>query len=268
MPKGGAPLWKRENPFFKAADFYDPRPMVMHETLNYLFDDRPHILAPHLTHWMRELPRFADFVETHRNKIRKKIRGIPGSDGFHDLRAELETAYLLLREKRFTLAYEPYGQGTGRGPDFAVTFRTRITFNVEVTRMRISIRENDEGEQSLFDPQVEGRRLAEIVGSKLSQMLPSMMNLLVIMADLQTMCELDVGKVMNQLKQRAEQKEPQLFQRHSFRDTSDFFRYYQRLSAVLLRSTGNDESGKCPILWINNQTKHPLPAPICTILQR
>jgi hypothetical protein len=82
------------------------------------------------------------------------------------------------------------------------------------------------------------------------------------------MCELDVSQVMSQLKQRAEQKEPQLFQRHSFRDTSDFFKYYQRLSGVLLHSTGDDESGTCPILRLNNQTKHPLPAPICTILQR
>jgi hypothetical protein len=243
--------------------------MVIQETLNYLFDHRPHVLAPPLTHWMSELPRFADFVQTHRDKIRKKIRGSPSADGFQDLRAELETAYLLLRERRFTLAYEPYGQGTGRGPDFAVTFRTRLTFNVEVRRMRLSIRENnDVGEPPLFDPQAEGRRLADIVGSKLSQMLPGMMNLLVIMADDQTMCELEVGQVMNQFKQRAEQKEPQLFQRHSFRDKSDFFKSYQRLSGVLLRSTGQQESGKCPILWLNNQTKHPLPAPICTILQR
>ena len=134
--------------------------------------------------------------------------------------------------------------------------------------MRISIRENDEGEQPLFDPQHEGRRMADIVGSKLSQMLPGMMNLLVIMADHQRICELEVGQVMNQLKQRAEQKEAQLFQRHSFRGSSDFFKYYQRLSGVLLRSTGNPETGQCPILWLNNQTKHPLPASICTILQR
>lgn len=242
--------------------------MVMHETLNYLFDNRPHVLEPPLTQWTSELPRFADFVETHRDKIRKKIRSIPSADGLQDLRAELETAYLLLREKRFTLAYEPYGKGTGRGPDFAVTFRTRITFNVEVTRMQIAIRENDEGEQPLFNPRYESRRMAEIVGSKLSQMSPSMMNLLLIMADQPTLCELDVGKVLHQLKQRAEKKEPQLFQRHGFRDTADFFKYYHRLSGVLLRSTGQPETGRCPILWLNNQTKHPLPAPVCTILQR
>lgn len=242
--------------------------MVIQETLAYLFDHKPHVLAPHLTPWMSELPRFADFVAAHRDKIRKKIRGSRSADGFQDLRAELETAYLFLREKRFTLAYEPYGQGTGRGPDFAVTFRTRLTFNVEVTRMRRSVRENDEGEPPLFDPQAEGRRLAEIVSSKLSQMLPGMMNLLVIVADQPALCELEVGQVMNQLKQRAEQKEPQLFQRHSFRHTADFFKHYQRLSGVWLRSTGQLETGKCPVLWLNNQTKHPLPAPVCTILQR
>jgi hypothetical protein len=242
--------------------------MPIPETLNYLFDNKPHLLAPPLTDWMRDLPRFADFVETHRDKIRKKIRGIPDSDGFHDLRAELETAYLLLQEKRFTLAYEPYGKGTGRGPDFAVTFRTHTTFNVEVTRLRNSGQEKDESGPPPFNPPYEGRRLAEIAGSKLRQMLPSMMNLLVIMADHQAMCELDVGRAMNHLKQRAEQKEPQLFQRHNFRDASDFFKHYQRLSGLLLRTTGSPETGKCPILWLNNQAKHPLPGPICTILQR
>ena len=242
--------------------------MVIQETLNYLFDHKPHLLAPHLTPWMSELPRFADFVAAHRDKIRKKIRGSHSADGLQDLRAELETAYLFLHEKRFTLAYEPYGKGTGRGPDFAVTFRTRLTFNVEVTRMRLSIREQDAGEPPLFDPQAEGRRLAEIVGSKLSQMLPGMMNLLVIVADQPALCELEVGQVMNQLKERAEQKEARLFQRHSFRHTADFFKYYQRLSGVWLRSTGQHETGKCPVLWLNNQTKHPLPAPVCTILQR
>ncbi len=238
--------------------------MVIQATLNYLFDHKPHLLTPPLRGWMRDEPRFADFVQIHRDKIRKKIRGISSADGFQDLRAELEAAYVLLQEKRFTLAYEPYGQGTGRGPDLAVTFRTRITFNVEVTRMRAKA----ETEPPLFDPQGEGRRLADIVSSKLGQMPPRMMNLLMIIADEPRVGELELGQVMNQLKQRAEQKEAQLFQRHGFRGTPDFFKYYQRLSGVLLRSTGQPETGLCPLLWLNNQTKHPLPAPLGPILQR
>jgi len=242
--------------------------MIIHETLNYLFDNNPHVLRVPLTTWMKDAPRFADFVTIHQAKIRKKIKSIRNFESSQDLRAELETAYLLLQEKRFALAYEPYNKEAGRGPDFAVTFKTHTIFNVEVTRMRHSIREHDESEPPLFDPQYEGRRLADNVSSKLSQMLPGMMNLLVIMADHQRIGELDVDKVMNQLKQRAEQKDSQLFRRHRFRSTADFFKYYQRLSGVLLRNPGNDKSGKSPILWLNNQTKHPLPAPICTILQR
>lgn len=242
--------------------------MIIHETLNYLFDNNPHVLRVPLTTWMKDTPRFADFVALHQAKIRKKIKSIHTFESSQDLRAELETAYLLLQEKRFTLAYEPYNKEVGRGPDFAVTFRTRLIFNVEVTRMRHSMREPDESEPPLFDPHYEGRRMAHSVSSKLSQMLPGMMNLLVIMADHHRIGELDVGQAMNQLKQRAEQKDPQLFRRHRFRGTADFFKYYQRLSGVLLRNPGSDETGKSPILWLNNQTKHPLPAPVCTILQR
>jgi hypothetical protein len=240
--------------------------MIIHETLNYLFDNNPHILRVPLTTWMKDTPRFADFVTLHQAKIRKKIKSIRNFENAQDLRAELETAYLLLQEKRFDLAYEPYNKKAGRGPDFAVTFKTHTIFNVEVTRMRYSNREHDKSEPPLFDPEYEGRRLADNVSSKLSQMLPGMMNLLVIVADDQRIGELEVGKVMNQLKQRAEQKDSELFRRHNFRGTADFFNYYQRLSGVLLRNPGNDESGKSPILWLNNQTKHPLPAPICTIL--
>jgi hypothetical protein len=244
--------------------------MTIDETLRYLFDNIPHILLPAMSGWMNESPRFASFVETYRDKIRKKIRGIHHSDGFQDLQAELETAYLLLREQRFTLAYEPYGRGTMRGPDFAVTFKTRITFNIEVTRMRVSVQAVDQkqAEQTRLDPQYEANRLADIVCSKLGQMLPSMMNLLVIVADSPTVYEWDVGKAMLRLKQRAEQKDPRLYQRHGFRDTSDFFKHYQRLSTVLVRCAGKDEPDPSPILWLNNQAKHPLPAPIYTILQR
>jgi hypothetical protein len=242
------------------------------ETLDYLFDYKPHVLIPILIQWMSESSRFLTFVETYRDKIRKKIRTIPDAEGFYDLQAELETASVLLQEKRFALVYEPYGKGTGRGPDFAVTFKTHLTFNVEVTRLRLSSQEHDTGqtqaEQPPLDHHYMGRRLAEIAGNKLRQMLPSMMNLLVIVSDDGAVCEVELDKVMIGLKQRAEQKDAQLFKRHDFRDPSDFFKHYQRLSGVLLRSAGERETEKCPLLWLNNQAKHPLPAPIGVILRR
>jgi len=69
--------------------------------------------------------------------------------------------------------------------------------------------------------------MADSVSSKLSQMLPGMMNLLVIMADHQRIGELDVGQVMNQLKQRAEQKDPRLFRQH--RSATDILLSVQNL---------------------------------------
>jgi hypothetical protein len=237
--------------------------MAINETLNYLFDDVPHLLSPSLNGWMSESVRFATFVETYRDKIRKKIRTARDPDSSQDLQAELETAYLLLREPRFDLAYEPYGRGGMRGPDFAVTFRTHTTFNVEVTRMRMALQELDPGrvEQA-------GYRLADIVCSKLGQMPPGIMNLLVIMADSQAICELDIAQVLKQLKLRAEQKDPRLYQRHRFRNPADFFKYFQRLSGILVRSAGDDGPGRCPILWLNSQAKHVLPRPICHSLER
>lgn len=242
------------------------------ETLDYLFDSKPHILLPTLAQWMSESSRFALFMETNRDKIRKKIRTLPDTESAYDLQAELQTAYWLLGEKRFVLGYEPYGKGTGRGPDFAVTFKTNLIFNVEVTRLRFSSQENNTGQEGVelpaLDHQYQSRRLAEIVSSKLHQTLPSMMNLLVIVADDSAIRDLELDKVMLGLKQRAEQKDPHLFKRHDFRDSSDFFKHYQRLSGVLLRSAAGQEPGKCPLLWLNNQAKHPLPGPISTVLRR
>jgi len=234
--------------------------MAINDTINYLFDDTPHLLSPFVNRWMSESVRFVTFVETYRDKIRKKIRITRDADGFQDLQAELETAYLLLREPRFDLTYEPYGRGGMRGPDFAVTFRTHTTFNVEVTRMRMALQE--------IDPGQAGYRLGDIICSKLGQMPAGMMNLLVIMADSQAICELDVASALKRLKLRAEQKDPRLYQRHRFRNPADFFKYYQRLSGLLVRSAGDDPPGKCPLLWLNSQAKHSLPRPICHSLER
>ena len=88
--------------------------------------------------WLASSRRFAAFVTTFRDKIRKKFRATPDQEGLLDLRLELETAYLLLKEQSLSLVYEPEQSGQGRSPDFAVTFTTSLTFMVEVTRLRAS----------------------------------------------------------------------------------------------------------------------------------
>jgi hypothetical protein len=56
-------------------------------------------------------------------------------------------------------------------------------------------------------------------------------------------------------------------QRYGFRDRSDFFRHYQRLSEILIR-TPRFEATRSLINWINPQAKHPLPGKVHTAFYR
>jgi hypothetical protein len=246
------------------------------QLLGYLFDDKPHILAHAMSDWIGAAPRFKAFATTYRDKIRKKIRITQNDTAIKDLEVELETAYWLLQEKRFTVAYEPYNSQKIRGADFAVTFKA-ITFNVEVTRIG-----SREGKQPLSeleeapdvqpdtqpDPQHAGGRLTDTVCDKFGQMRPGMVNVLVVVADSDFVHLLDLNQAMTRLKERAEQKEAGLFGRYGLVKTADFFKYYLRLSAILVRPAGEQEGTTRSMLWINNQAKQPLPGPLRTILQR
>lgn len=247
------------------------------QLLDYLFDNTPqtHILAAPMSRWIELSPRFKAFAATYRDKIRKKIRVTQNDAGIKDLEAELEAAFWLLQEKRFTVAYEPYSSEKTRAPDFAVTFKS-YTFNVEVTRMGTR-----EGEQRLYttedittttlDPEQVGGRLTDTVCDKLGQMRPGMINLLLVMMDSNFFRVLDIHQAMAQLRVQAERKEAGLFGRYGFVNAADFFKYYLRLSGVLVRNAGEPgkESGTAEsLLWLNKQTKHPLARPLKTLLQR
>ena len=90
-------------------------------------------MARELLEWLTGSARFRAFAEAHRDKIRKKFRGATDAESLRDVRAELQTARLLLADRRIELAFEAYGSGKG-GPDFTVTFRGARSFNLEVTR--------------------------------------------------------------------------------------------------------------------------------------
>jgi len=247
------------------------------ELLRMIFGGEAHILAPSLAEWMVASPRFAAFVETYRDKIRKKVRGMRDAEGLRDLQLELETAYLLLEARQLTVAYEPYGTGKARGPDFAVTYTTSVTFNVEVTRMRVSSRERskeqpddlaDGAADAPFEVQHEAARLADIVCGKLGQMLPSMINLLIVYPD---DARLDQGVVMlamAQLKERAERKDTDFLLRKGFASTQEFFKHYQRLSGILVRSSENNGTAAPPVLWANPQARHPVPPSVGALLRK
>jgi hypothetical protein len=179
-----------------------------------------------------------------------------------DLQLELETAYLFLQEKTLNVVYEPQ-YGKVRGPDFAVTFTTRLTFMVEVTRLR-KVQTHMNGQETSF-PLLE--RLIDATCSKLGQMLLQRSNVLIVGVDppLPTLDELQPAMV--RFQQRVERDESALLQRYHFRDRADFFHQFQRLSEIFVRDSQR-YANESNVLWINPQAKYPLPNRVRSALYR
>lgn len=223
------------------------------DLLSYIFTNTRLPLAVQFSQWLQASPRFRLFAETYRDKIRKKVRNITDDAGCGDLGAELSVAYFLSLERRFTLEYEKYGTGKQRGPDFSVTYKTHIPFDVEVTRLRISI--------SKEAP--EPGKLINTICSKLEQLPPSIMNILALITDEGEYASDDLVAALRLLQEHADGKDDDYFVRRGFQGVRDFRRYYGRLSAI--RMATRDTS---LVLWLNPQAKHPLPSDLANILRR
>ena len=62
----------------------------------YVLDGQLHPpIGDELRGWVEASPRFRSFVETHRDKVRKKLRGALDTDARQDVRAELRLASTL-----------------------------------------------------------------------------------------------------------------------------------------------------------------------------
>jgi hypothetical protein len=235
--------------------------MKVNEITAYVFSGSTYSFAALFARWLEASPQFRVFAETHRDKIRKKVRNIRDEDTQRDLVAELAAACWLAGERRFAMAYEAYSAGKQRGPDFSVTFRTRIPFNVEVTRLRAG-GTGPPGEEAV--PRI---KIANTICAKLAQLPPSVINVLVLVTDGAAYEAGDLAGAPAWLAERALRKDDSFFQRRGLLGTRDFHHHYQRLSAVLLRrlvATGE----LAPLgLWPNPQARHPLPADLATILR-
>lgn len=237
--------------------------MQTDELLDYLFDGKPHLLAEPVDAWLESSRRFTSFASAFRDKIRKKLRVTRDEKTLFDLRLEMETAYLLLREKTLSLTYEPEQSKSIRSPDFAVTYTTSFTFMVEVTRLRAAPKPGSLS--PLISP--NGERLADAICSKLGQLLPQRSNVLIIGMDEARVMYHDLQASMLRIQQRAEQSDSAFWARYGFQDRSDFFRHYQRLTEVIVR--GSQWQADEPLVsWINPQAKHPLPGKVRTALYR
>ena len=64
------------------------------------------LLASDLSGWVSTSGAFQAFAETHRDKIRKKLRGARLPEARLDVRTELAVARTLLADRRFELGFE------------------------------------------------------------------------------------------------------------------------------------------------------------------
>lgn len=221
------------------------------DLLIFLFGDATSANAAACGAWIAGDARLATFLFAHREKVRKKLRTAEGPEGARDVLAELEVAWALLRERRFDLAYETYAAEKTAGPDFTVTYRGHIRFNVEVKRLRAA-------SGAALEP-----RLTDAVCSKLRQMPPSAMNTLVVLAaGAPESSALDA--MLRAIIARAEAKDAAFLGRYGFAAPRDFFAGFLRLSAVVVR----DVAGGGATLWLNPQARHPLHADLPLLLTR
>lgn len=216
------------------------------DLIAYLFEGQMNLLSGELHQWMESSPRFTAFVETYRDKIRKKIRVTREPESRLDLRGELEVAYCLLKDRRLAVSYEPYANGKRRGPDFAVTYRANLVFNIEVARLRV-----DESTENGIDLPRKEERILRILLYKLGQMQPGMANLLVIHTHSELAKLIDLDKLMQDIKTKVEKKDPAFYEMSRYLNPAAFYKDFLRLSGILLWTAD-------PQLWINKQARPSL----------
>src|SRR5215211_5268963 len=234
--------------------------MTADELVAYIFIRADDALAPRFALWIASSARFQAFAEQYRDKIRKKVRGTRDQEGLRDLTFELEIAYLMLSERRFAVEYEKGGVGKQRGPEFCVTFKTHIPFNVEVKRFRASAIDR------AAEPP-EYSRIASTACQKIGQLPAGMINILVVSSDSERYYASDVAAAMSGLRTRAERKEDPFFTRRGFLGAGDFLKQYQRLSAVLFQSHPTAAAEQPGQLWLNTIARQRLPNDLRNVLQ-
>lgn len=220
------------------------------DLLHYIFDGQRHTLYAPFDGWLKASRRFGSFAARHQNKIRAKVKNSRDPHGIADLGAELETAFIRLREQRFALAYGRYAATKQRGPDFTVTFKTHTRFNIEVRRLRTIDERADD----------ESHRLMALLCDKIGQMPLSIINMW--LTGEQAPSQTRLTHATRELRRLAADKAQTFLGRHGFKDTTDFLRRYNRLSAIIWRQMG------ARIIWLNSSVRHKTPPDLVKAIEQ
>ncbi|MBK8137535.1 MAG: hypothetical protein IPK52_17245 [Chloroflexi bacterium] len=227
---------------------------ALDDLLSHIFDGSHPDLYDEFAAWLRASRRFALFAAHYRDKIRTKLRNVRDEGGRIDLRTELHTAAVLLRDDQFTLEYESYAASKQRGPDFTVTFRTHTPFNIEVRRIRSL-------ELAAADADARIAKVMSVLSDKVGQMPPGIVNLLWLSAGAE-LPDADLNRAMAILRHLAESKTAEYFTRRGFESPAHFLRQYRQLSGIVLPHPGTN------YVWLNPLARHKTPPDIVRAIQR
>jgi hypothetical protein len=232
------------------------------DLLAYLFEGQSHLLSAALLQWMEASPRFTAFVETYRDKVRKKIRIARAPESILDLRSELAVAYCLLNDRRLTVTYEPYTSVKRRSPDFAVTYRANLVFNIEVARIRVDENAVDRvANGDAVDLLRKEERILRVLLDKLEQLQPGMANLLVIHTRQELARSIELAGLMQAVKTRAEGRDPSFYAASRYTNPAYFYKDFLRLSGLLLWAAETQ-------LWVNKQARPGLPENVLRLVSQ
>jgi hypothetical protein len=199
-----------------------------------------------LAHWLEASPRFATFLASNQDKVRKKLTTSQGEEARLDVRAELLVAYLILADRRFDVSFEAYG-ARQLGPDLTLTYRANQRFNLEVTRLRAT-GEPDEA------------RLASIITAKVRQLPGDLPNALVITTRGLPISEDMLTTAARLLKAHTDRKDDPFFARRGLKDARDFYGRYVNLAGVFVLNEAESTLPARVVFAANRDARRPVPA--------
>lgn len=221
------------------------------ELLTFICGNLSHPLARRCAAAMAASPRFTSFLAQYRAKICKKLRGAHADEGWRDLWLELWMAARLLKDRRFSVAYELYVAQNVRGPDLTVTYRTHSAFHVEIKRVRVDLGLD---------------KWADVLADKLGQLPAGAVNLLLIGTDAGHPEDGSIAVALGAVAQVAQQGEAAFHQRFGLKGARELLHQVPRLSAILWVSDWDDTTRAERALWSNPQARHKLPPELARAL--
>ena len=199
--------------------------------------------------WLDTPVRWAEFLHTYHDKIRRKARLSGTVAARYDLLAELAVGWLLLRVPQFAVEYEKRLPDRKGGPDFTAVWKTHTTLHVEVKRLRPS-------ESATADDHSGGSKWNYAICDKLRQVLPGDFNAIALVVE-DTVDAAELVPALKRLKLRAEQKDEAYFKQRGLA-VGEFFTFYGRLNAVVVCGIGTD-APRVRTVWFNKDARRALP---------